>query len=522
MAEAAPGQIRIASAPGRWILLGTILGTAVVFIDSTVVNVALPAIGEDLGGGVSGLQWTIDAYLLALSALLLVGGSLGDRYGRRRTYLIGLVGFGLASLLCGLAPSIELLVAARALQGVAGALLVPGSLAILESSFHRDDRGTAIGAWTGFGGIGPALGPFLGGWLVDAVSWRWVFLVNVPVVAAAVLVSLRHVPESKARGPQAPRLDVAGAVTGALGLVGVVFALIEGPAQGWGEPVVVGAGALGVVLLGAFLAVEARSPVAMLPLGIFRSRTFSGVNATTVAVYGALGGVFFLLVIELQEAMGYSALEAGVASLPVTLIMLVLSPQAGKLSSRIGPRLPMTVGPLVIAAGLLLMTRVEPGATYLTSVLPAVVVFALGLSATVAPLTATALAAVDEEHAGLASGVNNLAARVAQLLAVALLPFAAGLSGAGALQPAELTDGFHTAMVIAAGITLVGAAIAFLTVPGDPLVRPEGAEPAEPAEPAAGAPEPVGQRESDRLCPEAYPLCPPLEVAAPVGGRDEG
>jgi EmrB/QacA subfamily drug resistance transporter len=510
MADAAPGQIRLGTPAGRWLLVGTILGTAVVFIDSTVVNVALPSIQDDLGGGVSGLQWTIDAYLLALSALILVGGSLADLYGRRRMYVIGLIGFGIASLLCGLAPNIGTLIAARALQGVAGALLVPGSLAILEASFHPKDRSTAIGAWTGFGGIGPALGPFIGGWLVDAASWRWVFLVNLPFVLAAVWVAIRHVPESRGHG-DVTRLDVPGSITGALGLVGVVFALIEGPVRGWTDPVVLMAAVLGVVLLGAFLAIEARSPIAMLPLRIFRSKTFSGVNATTVAVYGALGGVFFLLIIQLQESMGYSALEAGVASLPVTLIMLVLSPRVGRLLTRVGPKWPMTVGPLVIACGLLLMTRIEPGSTYATSVLPAIVVFGLGLSCTVAPLTATALAAVDSEHSGLASGVNNLAARVAQLLAVALLPFAAGLTG----DDVDFTEGFHKAMYISAAMTVVGALIAFLTVPSAPLQGSDEAEgvdgDAVPVEGAEGA-------EPNRVpCPPGLPGCPPLDVQVPAG-----
>lgn len=504
MAEVSAGEIRLGTGAGRWLLVGTILGTAVVFIDSTVVNVALPAIQADLGGGVSGLQWTIDSYLLALSALILVGGSLADLYGRRRMYVLGLVGFGAASLLCGLAPNIGFLIAARALQGVAGALLVPGSLAILEASFRPSDRSTAIGAWTGWAGIGPALGPFVGGWLVDAISWRWVFLVNLPFVAAAVVVSLRHVPESRGRGG-ATRLDVPGAITGALGLVGVVFALIEGPVRGWTDPLVLACAVLGTVLLGAFLVIEARSPVAMLPLSIFRSRTFSGVNATTVAVYGALGGVFFLLVIQLQQSMGYSALEAGVASLPVTLIMLVLSPRVGRLLTTVGPRWPMTLGPLVIAFGLLLMVRVEPGATYATSVLPAVVVFGLGLSVTVAPLTATALAAVDADHSGLASGVNNLAARVAQLLAVALLPFAAGIAGDGV----DFTTGFHRAMLIAAAVTVTGAAIAFFTVPAEPLVgHAEEGERLDADEAVGGA-----DAEPERVpCPTAFPACPPVDV----------
>jgi len=513
MPDAAPGQIRLGTAQGRWLLVGTILGTAVVFIDSTVVNVALPAIQADLGGGVSGLQWTIDAYLLSLSALILVGGSLADLFGRKRMYIIGLIGFGLASLLCGIAPNIGTLIAARALQGVAGALLVPGSLAILEASFHPSDRSTAIGAWTGFGGVGPALGPFVGGWLVDAASWRWVFLVNVPFVVAAVYVAVRHVPESKAVGDR-PQLDVPGSITGALGLVGVVFALIEGPVRGWTDPLVLVFAGVGVVLLAAFLTIESRSPIAMLPLSIFRSRTFSGVNATTVAVYGALGGVFFLLILQLQESMGYSALEAGVASLPVTAIMLVLSPRVGRLLTTVGPRWPMTVGPLVIAAGLLLMLRVEPGATYLTSVFPAIVVFGLGLSCTVAPLTATALAAVDAERSGLASGVNNLAARLAQLLAVALLPFAAGLTGPDAV---DLTEGFHRAMLIVASLTVVGALIAFLTVPAEPLQRAEPEEPDAECQQADGV-----VRDQEGLtapCPSGHPLCPPIEAKIPASQR---
>lgn len=458
-----PGTVRRGTPAGRWLLAATVLGSGMAFLDGTVVNVALPAIGRDLGAGLSGLQWTLDAYLLTLGALLLLGGALGDRYGRRRVFEIGLVAFSAASALCGLAPTKELLVAARAVQGVGGALLVPGSLALLSASFHPDDRGPAVGAWSGLAGAFSALGPFLGGWLVDAVSWRWVFLINLPVAVLTVWIVRAHVPES--RDPAAVgagRLDLPGAATATLGLAGVVFALIEGSAHGASAPVV-GAGLVGAAALVAFPLLERDRAHPLVPLGLFRSPQFSGANATTLAVYGAFAGALFLFVVHLQEGLGYSALEAGSAMLPVTLLLLLLSASAGRLSQRIGPRLPMTAGPLVAGAGLLLLSDVGPGTSYPTGILPGVIVFGVGLAMTVAPLTAAVMAAVEERHLGVGSGINNAVARVAGLLSVALLPLAAGLGGVDPGEPA-FAAGVSDALRISAGVCATGGVVAFASV----------------------------------------------------------
>ena len=329
------------------------------FLDATVVNVALPTIGEDLNAGISSLQWVVNAYTLTLSGFLLLGGSLGDHYGRRRVFVLGVVWFAAASLLCGLAPTDEALIAARALQGVGGALLTPGSLAIIEASFRREDRAPAIGAWSGLGGVTAAIGPFLGGWLVQAATWRLIFLINLPLAVVVVWVSVRQVPESRDPGATG-RLDWAGAGLAALGLAGVVYALTDGPGQGWTSPRILGAGLVGVAALVGFLLWERYTPAPMLPLDIFASRQFSAANAVTFVVYGALGGSLFLLPIQLQRVVGYSPLASGVALVPITVLMLLLSARAGRLASRIGPRLPMTLGPLGVAAGLALFTRVGP------------------------------------------------------------------------------------------------------------------------------------------------------------------
>lgn len=439
------------------------------FLDGTVVNVALPTIASDLDAGLSGLQWTLDAYLVTLSSLLLLGGSLGDQFGRKRVYLLGMAAFTAASLLCGLAPNIHLLVAARAVQGVGAAMLVPGSLALISSIFHPDDRARAIGAWSALAGATAALGPFLGGWLIDAVSWRMIFVINLPLAAVAGFVTLVHVPESRpaaasaAHGPP----DVAGAVTVSVGMAALAYALIEG-AGGFGPAEVVAAG-VGLAALVVFVAVERGSARPMLPLGVFRSRQFTGANLTTLAVYAGLGGTLFLFVLELQVVLRYSALEAGAALLPVTLIMLLLSPRMGALAQRIGPRWPMTVGPVVVAGGLLLLGRVGPGAGYLTDVLPAVSVFGLGLATTVAPLTAAVLAAVDDDHMGVASGVNNAVARVAGLLAVAVLPAAVGLDLAAG--PDSITDGVGRAMVVGAVLSVLGGLVSYVTIRGGAAVQ---------------------------------------------------
>ncbi|MEJ7582658.1 MAG: DHA2 family efflux MFS transporter permease subunit, partial [Acidimicrobiales bacterium] len=430
------GTIRFGTPAGRWVVFATVLGSGVAFLDGTVVNVALPTIGEDLDTGLSGLQWILDGYLVTLSALLLLGGSLGDLFGRRRMYVLGLVAFTAASLVCGIAPNAGALIVARAVQGAAAALLVPGSLAIISASFRPEDRGRAVGAWSGLGGISGAVGPFVGGWLVDAGSWRLVFLINLPLAAVAVLVTVRHVPESRDTDA-VPHLDVPGATAASLGLAGLAYALIEG--TGGVGPLDVIAGGLGVACIAAFALIERRSPQPMLPLDVFSSRQFTGANLTTLAVYAGLGSATFLLVLQLQLGLGYSAVEAGSSLLPITVIMLAFSARAGQVAQRIGPRLPMTVGPLVIATGLLLLSRVAPGSGYISSVLPAVVVFGFGLAMTVAPLTSAVLAAVDDHHLGVGSGVNNAVARVAGLLSVALLPAISGLDLAGGAD--ELTRG---------------------------------------------------------------------------------
>ena len=473
-------------------LLATVLGSGIAFLDSTVVNVALPTIGEDLDAGISSLQWVVNAYTLTLAGFLLLGGSLGDHYGRRKVFVIGVVWFAAASLLCGLAPTDEALIAARALQGVGGALLTPGSLAIIEASFRREDRGAAIGAWSGLGGVTAAVGPFLGGWLVQAATWRLIFLINLPLAAVVVWVSLRHVPESRDPGATG-RLDWPGAALAAVGLAGVVYALTDGPEKGWTTPLILGSALVGVGSLVAFLLWERGTAAPMLPLDIFASRQFSAANAVTFVVYGALGGSLFLLPIQLQRVVGYSPLASGVALVPITVVMLLLSARAGRLASRIGPRLPMTLGPLLVAAGLALMTRIGPGASYLVDILPATLVFGFGLVLTVAPLTSTVLAAAPAEHAGIASAVNNDVARTAGLLAVAVLPVAAGISGADALEPARFNAGFQTAMTLAAVLCAAGGVLSWLTI-RNPEPEPER----EPADPPMScplsAPSPVSRR----------------------------
>jgi EmrB/QacA subfamily drug resistance transporter len=432
-----------------------------------VVNAALPAISRDLHADLGDLQWVLTGYLLTLGSLLVLGGSLGDRYGRRRIFVIGLIAFAATSLLCAVAPDTGTLIAARCAQGVAAALLVPNSLAIVSASFATGDRGRAIGAWSGLGGIATAIGPFVGGYLIDSVSWRWVFVINLPISAAAIAIALRHVPESRDEHAGA-HLDVVGSTLLTVGLAGVVYALIEGPGGEW-TAFTIGVGALGVVALAVFLMVEAHIANPMVPLGVFRSQQFSGANAVTFAVYAALGTVTFLLVVHLQTDLGYSALEAGASLLPITACMLLFSARAGALAQRIGPRWPMTIGPLVVAVGMALLGRVEPGTTYWATVFPALLVLGLGLSLTVAPLTATVLGAVDDSHAGIASAINNSVARLAGLLAVAVLPAAAGLTAA---QGLDLDAGFSRAMDIAAVLAAVGGLLAFLTIRRAAFVEP--------------------------------------------------
>jgi len=404
----------------RLSLLAAIMGSFVSLLDSTVINVALPAIEADLGGGLAGQQWVVNAYLLVLGSLILVGGRLGDVFGERRIFSLGVAGFGAASLACALAPTIEALVAARALQGAFGAMLTPAALAVIVAVFAPAERGAAIGSWTAWTGIAALLGPVAGGQIVDVASWRWIFAINVPFVIATLALVAVAVP-AREPGGRRPAVDWLGGALCALGLAGPVFALIRQPDLGWGAPAVVAPALGGVALLGLFLAHEARTRDPMLPLGLFARRNFAVGNAETLAMYAGLSVLSFFLLLFLQQVAGWSALRAGMAMLPTTVIMFALSRRAGKLADRYGPRLFMGGGPLVAAAGLLLLQRVGAEPSYGTDLLPAVVVFALGLALTVAPLTATVLADADEHNAGVASGVNNAVARVAALLGIAAI-----------------------------------------------------------------------------------------------------
>ena len=499
MNEPTPGVgLRLSEGRGRWTLGATVLGSGMATLDATVVNLALPHIGTDLDASFSGVAWVLNGYTFSLASLILIGGSLGDRFGRRRIFLIGAVWFTLASLLCALAPSVGVLVAARVLQGVGGALLTPGSLAIIQSTFHPDDRARAIGAWSGLGGVATALGPLVGGWLVDAASWRWIFLINLPIGAAVLLITSRHVPESRNDADPA-RLDLVGAVLGALALAGLSYGLSE---QLWA---VVAAGG---ALLAGFVAAEARIAHPMLPLAVFRNRAFTATNSVTFLLYGAFAVALFLLGLVLQGPLGYSPLRAGLATVPATILMLLFSARAGALGQRIGPRIPMTLGPLLVASGLLAMTRIEVGGTYVADVLPGVLLFGLGICLTVAPLTSTALGSVDEHHTGIASGVNNAVARTGQLVFVASVPLLAGFAPGQMIVGDELLDGFHRVLWISATVIVGAAAISWFGL--GPRVRP----PARSAEAppvfhcaAAGPPPQVAAR-------------PGTERAVSASGRD--
>jgi EmrB/QacA subfamily drug resistance transporter len=401
----------------RTALVASILGSAIVFIDGTIVNVALPAIRSGLHGGLAEQQWVVEAYLLTLSALLLVGGSLGDLLGRRRIFAVGLAGFGVFSLLCAIAPNSALLIAARAVQGMAGALLVPSSLALIMDTFDDEERGAAIGSWTAWTGMAMVIGPLGGGALVQVASWRWIFAINVAPVLVTLLLLRRLPPDTRTHR----HIDVVGAVLCALGLAGPVFGLIEQPIYGWGDARVSVPVVAGVVLLVAFVAWERRSPDPMMPLQLFGSRNFAVGNLTTLALYGGLSVATFFIVVFVQQVGGYTPIGAGLSLLPITVIMFALSRRFGALADRLGPHAFMGFGPLVAGAGLLLLIRAGAHADYVTTVLPGILVFALGMAATVAPLTATVLASVEPGHSGLASGVNNSVARVAGLLAIAVL-----------------------------------------------------------------------------------------------------
>jgi EmrB/QacA subfamily drug resistance transporter len=404
----------------RLTLIATILGSTVVFLDGTIVNVALPSIGRELNAGLAGQQWVLEAYMLTMVSLLLVGGSLGDQFGRRRLFVIGLIAFGVCSILCALAPSEEFLVAARALQGIAGALLVPGSLAIVAATFSGEARGQAVGTWTAWTGIATVFGPAGGGALVGLISWRAIFWVNIPLIAFTVALTLRAVEESS--DPEAFRgVDVPGVLLSAAGLAGPVFALIEQPTHGWSDPLVWLPLVAGVACFVSFVVWEMKASRPMLDLSLFRTRNFAVANVTTLTVYAGLAAGLLFVGLFLQQVVGYSAFEAGLATTPISLCLFFLSPRFGKVASGVGPRWPMTFGPIVAGLGTLLFLRVDSSASYVVDVLPAVLVFGLGLSATVAPLTATVLDSVSERRVGIASGINNGVSRVAGLLAIAVL-----------------------------------------------------------------------------------------------------
>lgn len=444
------------STRGRWVLAACIGGSVITQVDANAVGIALPAIGRDFQTDLAPLQWVFTAYTLTLAGLLLVAGALGDRYGRRRIFSIGVVWFAIASVLSSIAPTSELLITTRALQGVGAALLTPGSLAILEASFAPGERAKAIGAWSGLSGVAGAVGPFLGGWLVQAASWRFIFLVNLPIAVAVGLIARKYVPES--RDPNASgRVDLTGGVLVTLGLVGLTYGLIQG-GDGW--PAIV----VGALLLTAFVFWERRARQPILPLGLFASTRFTVTNLVTFAVYAALGGALFLLPIALQQVSGYTPIQAGLTLLPVTVLMLLLSSRSGALAARIGPRLQMSLGPVLVGLGLALFTRIDMSGNYLTQVFPAVTVLGFGLAVTVAPLTSTVLSAVPSEHAGVASAVNNDVARAAALIAVAVLPAAAGITGDAYLEPATFNSGFHTASMICAVLCVLAGGLAAVTI----------------------------------------------------------
>jgi EmrB/QacA subfamily drug resistance transporter len=476
MAEPAGPALAYSSVPGRWVLAITVLGSGIAALDATVVNIALPVIGRDFHTGISALQWVMTSYILALTAFLLIGGSLGDRFGRRKVYLTGIVWFALASAACGFAPSVVVLIITRVLQGAGAALLTPGSLAILEASFRPADRARAIGAWSGLGGVAIAAGPLIGGYLLAVASWRWIFFINIPIAATVVALGARHIPES--RDPDIKgTIDYGGALAAVAFLSGVTFAFIEAPTAGWTSPVVLAMASLGVAGLVAFLVRESRAATPMLPLSIFRERQFAAASAVTFIVYAALTGATFLFPLVLQIVSGYSPLASGLALVPLTAIMLALSARSGQLASRIGPRLPLTIGPCVAGAGLALLTFSTSGPSYLIDVLPGVAVFGLGMAITIAPLTSTAMDSAPPRHAGVASAVNNDLARFGGLLAVAVLPALAGITGSSYLDPDALAAGFRTAVFISGALCAAGGLLAAVTITNPRRVPPVPGEP---------------------------------------------
>ena len=514
MATPPAGPLRIGSREGRWVLLATILASSMSFLDSTVVNVALPTLQRDFGAELSSVAWVVDAYVLTLTAFILLGGSFGDIFGRRRALRLGLVVFATGSFLCGFAPTLLLLDLARAVQGIGGALLVPSSLAILTASFDPSERGRAVGLWASLAGIGAAIGP-LAGLLVDAISWRGIFFLNLPIAVFVFVVALPRVPESRDLEAE-PHIDLPGAAIAVVFLAGLTFALIEGSSLGWTSPAVLTGFAAGAVGFVAFIVTERRSRHPMVPLSIFANRTFSSVNIATLVIYAALGGASLYLVLDVQQGRGFSAVVGGASLLPLTLTLLVGSPIAGRLADRVGPRVPMTIGPAVAGTGLLLAAATAHVPSYWASVFPSVLIFAVGLALTVAPLTTAVLSALGPNRAGIASGVNTAISRFGGLVAVAILPalslagFTHGLeqrlsfssvdvpvrnemiaarAEQGALSPpaglspaesaavvdvvrASFADGFRWVMSVCAVLLWAGAAISFVELA--PRPRNEG------------------------------------------------
>jgi EmrB/QacA subfamily drug resistance transporter len=453
-------QVRLSEPTGRWVLLVTALGSGLVLLEGTVVNVAIPALGSDLDASLGGLQWTVNAFTLTLSALILLGGGLGDRFGRRRVYLLGIVWFGIASLMCGAAQSMGWLIAARTLQGIGGALIVPGSLALIQGSFHPDDRNRAVGWWAGVSGVAGAAGPIVGGGLIDLAGWRWVFFINVPLAVVLALLLIAHVPES--RDDERPRrFDIGGALLAGAALAGMTYALTQTSDGGWATA----AGLAGLAVFAAFLLVEHRSSAPMLPLWLFSSRQFSAANLASFFAYGGLAGMFFLIPVQLQLTAGYSAWEAGLTLLPLTILTLVLSPYGGELTTRFGARRPLAAGALSCTVAALLATRIGADASFVSHVLPVVVLTGIGVPLITPPITTVVLSAVPEGRAGIASAVSNGVARAAGLVVVAALPLLAGLPQDIAEDPAALDSGFGTSMIICAGLFLTGGLVSWVGLP---------------------------------------------------------
>jgi EmrB/QacA subfamily drug resistance transporter len=451
-------DLAFGSARGRAVLAGTVAASGMASLDATIINVALPHIGDEFDASGASLQWVLTGYLLALASLILLGGALGDRFGRRRVFLIGTAWFAVASISCALAPDVEVLIGARLLQGVGAALLTPGSLAILQASFREDDRAKAVGAWSGLGGVAGAVGPFAGGWLVDGPGWRWAFVLNVPI-AGGVFLCARWMPETS--DPNAARrLDIIGAGLAAMGLGFATWALTEAGTRGWTDHVVTAMALAAVACIVGFVVRMLHAAHPLVPPDLFGSRVFTVMNLATVLLYGALGVAFFLVAFQLQVGVGRSALEAGVALLPTTVLMLVGSSRSGELAQRVGPRFQLTAGPLLTAAGLLLLARIGPSATWVRDVLPGAALLGLGLVAFVAPLTETVLASVDPDHVNVASGVNNAVARTASLAALATIPVVSGLTRA--VGSDMTTDAFRTAMVLAAVLAALAAPLSFV------------------------------------------------------------